>query len=49
MSQLKKVNNAAYKTTINIGAGKLKQVCWYFTNILFFKNWYFINIVLKLF
>lgn len=35
---LKKVNNAAYKTTISIEAGKLKQVCWYFINVLFFKN-----------
>lgn len=49
MSQLKKVNNAAYKTTINIGAGKLKQVCWYFTNILFFKNSLNISSGLKVF
>ena len=38
MSVLKKVNNAAYKTSIDIGAGRLKQVCWYFVNVLFFKN-----------
>lgn len=38
MSQLKQVNNATYKTTIQVGAGKLKQVCWYFTNIFFLKN-----------
>jgi len=37
-TQLKKVNNAAYRTTIAIGAGRLKQVAWYFTNLLFFVN-----------
>jgi putative colanic acid biosynthesis acetyltransferase WcaF len=34
----KKVNNAAYRTTIDIGASRWKQVAWYFTNILFFQN-----------
>jgi putative colanic acid biosynthesis acetyltransferase WcaF len=34
----KQVNNASYKTTIDIGASKLRQIAWYFTNILFFKN-----------
>ncbi|HMH23204.1 MAG TPA: WcaF family extracellular polysaccharide biosynthesis acetyltransferase [Puia sp.] len=34
----KQVNNASYKTTIDIGASRFKQVAWYFTNILFFKN-----------
>lgn len=38
MQQLKKVNNALYKTTINIGASKPKQILWYFINIFFFKN-----------
>jgi putative colanic acid biosynthesis acetyltransferase WcaF len=33
-----KVNNASFRTTISIGAGKFKQVAWYITNILFFKN-----------
>ncbi len=32
------VNNAAFKTTIVIGASRLKQVLWYCTNIIFFKN-----------
>ncbi len=49
MNQLKKVNNAAYKTTIQVGAGKLKQVCWYFVNILFFKNTVNISSGLKVF
>ncbi len=49
MSQLKKINNAAYKTTIKVGAGKLKQVCWYFTNILFLKNPLSISSGLKVF
>jgi putative colanic acid biosynthesis acetyltransferase WcaF len=32
------VNNKIFKTTIVIGASKLKQILWYFTNALFFKN-----------
>ena len=38
MSDLKTVNNSVYKTTIVIGAGKLKQIGWYLTNVLFFRN-----------
>jgi putative colanic acid biosynthesis acetyltransferase WcaF len=38
MSGLKKVNNASYKTAIQINASKLKQVLWYLINIIFFKN-----------
>jgi putative colanic acid biosynthesis acetyltransferase WcaF len=38
MSELKTVDNAAYKTTIVIGTGKLKQVGWYITNVFFFRN-----------
>ena len=34
----KAVNNALYKTTIRIGAGRLKQVLWYFCNALVFRN-----------
>jgi putative colanic acid biosynthesis acetyltransferase WcaF len=34
----KKVNNALYKTSIKIGASKVKQLLWYFVNIVFFKN-----------
>lgn len=49
MSQLKKVNNAAYKTTIVIGAGKLKQFAWYFINILFLKNSLNVSSGLKIF
>lgn len=33
-----KVDNSKYKTTIHIGASKLKQVLWYFTNAVFFIN-----------
>ena len=33
-----KVDNASFKTTITIGASAIKQVLWYFTNIIFFKN-----------
>jgi putative colanic acid biosynthesis acetyltransferase WcaF len=35
---MKQVNNAAYKTTIEVGAGKAKQGLWYLTNIFFFTN-----------
>jgi putative colanic acid biosynthesis acetyltransferase WcaF len=34
----KQVDNASYRTTIEIGASRFKQVAWYFVNILFFKN-----------
>ena len=47
MTILKKVNNAAYKTTIQIGAGRLKQITWYFINILLFKNSFNISSGLK--
>ena len=35
---MKQVDNAAYRTTIDIGAGKAKQWLWYFVNILILKN-----------
>jgi len=35
-TDLSTYNNNWYKATI--GAGKLKQACWYFTNIIFFIN-----------
>jgi putative colanic acid biosynthesis acetyltransferase WcaF len=38
MNQLKQVNNAVYKTTIVVGASRAKQILWYLTNIVFFKN-----------
>jgi putative colanic acid biosynthesis acetyltransferase WcaF len=47
--QHKKVNNAIYKTTITIGAGKLKQFAWYITNVLFFKNALFLFSGVKIF
>jgi putative colanic acid biosynthesis acetyltransferase WcaF len=34
----KKVDLSVYRTTIVIGASRFRQVCWYFVNILFFKN-----------
>ncbi len=37
-SPVKQVNNALYKSTIDVGAGKIKQIVWYFVNIIFFKN-----------
>lgn len=49
MSQLKKVNNALYKTNILVNASKPKQLLWYFTNILFFKNPFIISSSLKVF
>jgi putative colanic acid biosynthesis acetyltransferase WcaF len=37
-SPVKQVNNASYRSIINIGASKPKQILWYFVNIVFFKN-----------
>jgi len=34
----KRVNNALYATTIQVGASKPKQLLWYLVNIFFFKN-----------
>jgi len=49
MSNSKQVSNALYEVTINIGASKLKQVTWYFINILFFKNTFNVSSSLKVF
>lgn len=38
MNSSKHVNNQLYKATLRIGASKIKQIIWYFTNVLFFKN-----------
>ena len=38
VSSLRQVDNSAYRTTIDIGASRLKQVVWYLVNIIFFKN-----------
>ena len=35
---MKQVDNSAYRASIDIGASRIKQVCWYFVNIIFFKN-----------
>ena len=35
---MKQVDNSIYKTTIEIGAGKVKRLLWYFMNVFFFKN-----------
>ena len=43
------VDNASYKTTIEIGAGKLKQVCWYLVNACIFKSALFVSSSLKVF
>ena len=32
------VDNSSYRTSIDIGASRFKQVSWYLTNIIFFKN-----------
>jgi putative colanic acid biosynthesis acetyltransferase WcaF len=38
ISPQKQVDNSGYRTTIDIGASRYKQLCWYFVNIFFFKN-----------
>ena len=45
----KEVNNASYRTSIDIKAGKLKQVSWYCINVFFFKNPFIISSGLKVF
>jgi putative colanic acid biosynthesis acetyltransferase WcaF len=37
-SERRQVDNSSYQTTIEIGASRFKRVCWYCTNILFFRN-----------
>ncbi|HXD78260.1 MAG TPA: WcaF family extracellular polysaccharide biosynthesis acetyltransferase [Puia sp.] len=37
-TEQRRVNNAAYRTAIDIGASRMKQVAWYFTNAIFFMN-----------
>jgi len=34
----KKVNNASYVSTVDIGASKIKQIAWYYVNVLLFMN-----------
>jgi putative colanic acid biosynthesis acetyltransferase WcaF len=34
----KQVDNSSFRSTIQIGASKIKQIMWYFVNIVFFKN-----------
>lgn len=34
----REVDNSAYRTTIDIGASRFKQIAWYFVNIIFFQN-----------
>lgn len=41
------VNNALYKTSIVIGANKIKQIAWYFINVIIFKTGLFPISVLK--
>ena len=47
MSALKKVDNSSYTTKLYIGASTIKQLLWYVTNILFFKNAFCISSSLK--
>ena len=37
----KEVNLSLYKKTLDVGAGRLKQVLWYFTNMLIFNSYGF--------
>ena len=34
----RKVDNSAYRTKIDIGASRFKQIAWYGVNVIFFKN-----------
>lgn len=44
-----KVDNASYKTTVEIGANKFKQVLWYLMNACVFKSSLFVSSSLKVF
>lgn len=46
---MKTVDNSQFKTTLEIGAGKPKQVLWYLVNLLFIKNRYNVSSGLKVF
>ncbi|WP_336515194.1 WcaF family extracellular polysaccharide biosynthesis acetyltransferase [Pollutibacter soli] len=35
---MKTVDNSTYKVTIEIGASRIKQILWYLTNVIFFRN-----------
>ncbi|MBN9379465.1 MAG: WcaF family extracellular polysaccharide biosynthesis acetyltransferase [Chitinophagaceae bacterium] len=43
----RQVDNASYRTTIDIGASRGRQIIWYFVNIIFFKNSFNIFSALK--
>jgi len=38
MEDQKQTDLSVYKTTLTIGAGFFKQICWYVVNVCFFKN-----------
>ncbi len=44
---MKQVNNALYKTSLVIGASAVKQVLWYFCNLIFIKNKFLPGSVLR--
>ncbi len=44
----KQVDNSSYRTSIDIGASRLKQISWYCANIIFFKNPFIIMSSLKI-
>lgn len=46
---MKKVQNELYNTTIEIGASRIKQILWYFVNIIFLKNSFNVSSGIKVF
>lgn len=46
---MKVVRNEVYKTTIDVGASKLKQLLWYMVNTIFFKSSFSIISGIKIF
>lgn len=43
------VDNSSFQPTLSVGASRLKQVCWYFTNRCFFLAGWNISSTLKVF
>lgn len=46
---IRTVDNSTYRTTHDAGAGKVRQILWYFVNLIFFKSAWNVSSGLKIF
>jgi putative colanic acid biosynthesis acetyltransferase WcaF len=46
---IRTVDNSTYRTTHDPGAGKVRQIVWYFVNLIFFKSAWNVSSGLKIF